>query len=509
MAQNGEWGMWWDVFVPKVVMEERLSRVTDEFTRAVENDAVQIRALQARLQEIEGSTGWKFVLWSRKRFARLFPPNSYRGRLSRLIRRAVHVWLERGSKFLLVAVLKKTGSVLVRWLLFRPSPPPAPATIPFQPPAPAPSPMAVPPVEMEMPPSSLLVPDRPPRPGRQQFCLYTSSQGNYFFQEIRDLLAGGLEELGLAVALREDTDGFGSPDAWHVVLAPHEFFCLGAGPQLGQESLPNRLIIINTEQPSTHWFRLSVPYFPRAQVIWDIDYLSAQRLFYQGWKCRHLALGYVPDFRPFGKKKALPEHYGTCFLEPQVRKRSPLVEPLAIRPIDLVFFGNPTPRRHQFYTAAAALLAKYHCYFHFSDGSRPLLAGKTTCMNTSTVMGLVQRSKILLNIHRDTDLYFEWQRIVMQGLWQKTLVISEPCSPAPPFRPGIDYVEAPLTEIPAKIDYYLSDLRGRQEAQVIAAEGYRTLSRHCRMRDVLGRLVAELGGEEAGNVLALNSRLAA
>jgi hypothetical protein len=307
---------------------------------------------------------------------------------------------------------------------------------------------------------------------------------------MRDLLAAGLEELGQRVDVRSETDGFGSPDAWHVVIAPHEFFHLGAGEQLAQERVPAQFIVINTEQPSTQWFRLSAQYFPHARVIWDIDYLSAHRLFYRGWKCRHLALGYVPDFRPFGKKKDLPTHYGTCFLEPYVRQRSRLSEPLAVRPIDMVFFGSPTMKRQAFYAAAASRFAQYHCYFHFSDHTQPLLAGQTTHMNTATVAGLVQRSKILLNIHRDTDTYFEWQRIVMQGL----------CSPAPPFRPGIDYVEAPLAEIPERVEYYLTDPLGRQEAQAIAAEGHRTLTRDCRMKDVLAPLIAELGiaGAEAG-----------
>src|SRR5262249_43012371 len=140
-----------------------------------------------------------------------------------------------------------------------------------------------------------------------------------------------------------------------------------------------------------------------------------------------------------------------------------------------------------------------HCYFHFTDNSRPLLPGQTTFMNTATVTGLVQRAKILLNVHRDDDLYCEWQRIVMQGVWQKVLVISEPCSPAPPFRPGIDWIEAPLAEIPDKIEYHLSDPRGQKEAQEIATQGYRTLSRDCQMRNVLWPLVSPLvGAGQAG-----------
>jgi hypothetical protein len=144
------------------------------------------------------------------------------------------------------------------------------------------------------------------------------------------------------------------------------------------------------------------------------------------------------------------------------------------------------------------LFARYRSYFYFSDGSKPLLQGQTTHMNTSTVVGLVQRSKILLNIHRDNDRYFESHRIVMHGIWQKALVISEPCSPAPPFRPGIDYIEAPLEEIPRQIEYYLSNPVGRRDAQDIADQGYRTLSRDCQFANVLRPLLAECLGESGG-----------
>jgi hypothetical protein len=485
--------MWWDEFVPKIVMEERLDRVTGEFTRALESEAAEIRLLQARLQEIQESGGWKFVLWSRKTVARLFPPNSLRGRITVVARRAVHVWLDRGSLFLAWAMVRKTFWLLGRRVRISRTVQPAPA--PVAPTISAGGTPTPPSPQVVSPPEAPPVMQQPIAKRKATICLYTSSIGNYFFHEMRDLFAAGLEELGVPVELRCESDGFGGPDAWHVVIAPHEFFHLGAGEQLGQGRLPANFIVINTEQPSTQWFRRSAPFFPHAKVIWDIDYLSSQRLFYQGWNCRHLALGHVADFRPFRKSKDLPDHYGTCFLEPRVRQRSRLMEPLAVRPLDLVFFGNPTPRRHEFFARAASLFANYRCYFHFSDHSQPLLTGQTTYMNTSTVVGLVQRAKILLNVHRDADLYFEWQRIVMQGIWHRTLVLSERCSPAPPFRPGVDYIETPLEEIPARVEYYLSDPVGRQEAQVIATDGQRTLERDCRMRDLLAPLIAEIGVE--------------
>jgi hypothetical protein len=104
----------------------------------------------------------------------------------------------------------------------------------------------------------------------------------------------------------------------------------------------------------------------------------------------------------------------------------------------------------------------------------------------------------VLNIHRDEDLYFESHRIVMHGIWQKALVISDPCSPAPPFRPGIDYVESPLHDIPRQVEYYLSDPLGKREAQEIADQGYRTLARDCELRHVLRALLSEFWPTELG-----------
>ena len=110
-------------------------------------------------------------------------------------------------------------------------------------------------------------------------------------------------------------------------------------------------------------------------------------------------------------------------------------------------------------------------------------------MDTATMIGLAQRAKILINVHHGTDIYFEWQRIVLQGLWQRTLVVSERCSPAPPFRAGIDYVETDLEEILQVIGYYLDDSRGRREAQGIADAGHRTLVQECPLGRFLEMLL--------------------
>jgi len=75
--------------------------------------------------------------------------------------------------------------------------------------------------------------------GPKRFALYTSFEGNYFFHEIRDLIAAGLNELGIEARFRNEREGFDNKADWHLVIAPHEFFELGAGRDLARGKLPN------------------------------------------------------------------------------------------------------------------------------------------------------------------------------------------------------------------------------------------------------------------------------
>lgn len=329
-------------------------------------------------------------------------------------------------------------------------------------------------------------------PECKRFALYSSSRGNYFFHEIRDLMAAGFEELGFEVQLRDENEGFNDENDWHMVIAPHEFFQLGVGQELCRKPLPRSLIVVNTEQPSTKWFALARECFAQAHAIWDIDYQSSELLRSQGLACDYLPLGYVAGFRAFQEIEELPLNYGTVFLEKEIRQHSCLDDAIAHRPMDVTFVGQLTPRREEFFARAASHLAGYRCYLKFGDGANPVIPGATTYMNTATMIGLAQRTKILLNIHRGEEMYFEWHRVVMQGIWQGALVITEPCSDAPPFRAGRDFVEASLAELPETIRYYLSSPEGRQEAETIVARGRKTLMENCQMADLLRARICQL-----------------
>jgi GT2 family glycosyltransferase len=325
-----------------------------------------------------------------------------------------------------------------------------------------------------------------------RFALYTSSLGNYFFHEIRDLIAAGLKDLGITVEVRNERDGFAPRADWHLVIAPHEFFELGAGKDLAAGQWPANLILFNTEQPSSHWLTLSVKHFERAAAIWDIDFDSTLRICKRGYICDYLPLGHVTISALFQEVARLPLIEEIRHLPGDVHDQSGFQQPLASRPIDLLFLGHGSPRRERYFARQAGRLNKFNHFFHKPAAVRPMIPGETTNMNTVVSVGLSQRSKILLNLHHGVDRYFEWHRIVLLGIAQRTLVVTEPCSVAPPFQANIDYVEAPLDELPDRIEYYLGSADGRAEAQRIVEHGFETLTTHCRLSDQLRPLVEQL-----------------
>jgi GT2 family glycosyltransferase/tetratricopeptide (TPR) repeat protein len=325
-----------------------------------------------------------------------------------------------------------------------------------------------------------------------RFVLYTSSHGNYFFHEIRDLLASGLRELGHRVDYRDETRAFDKQADWHMVIAAHEFFELGQGKALAQRKWPVNLILLNTEQPSSHWLKLSAKHFDRAATIWDIDFESSLRICKSGYACDYLALGFVPDGPMFQEVARLPLHDETRCLSSEVRDRPGFGLSFRERPIDVFFLGHGSERRERFFATYAERLNRLRCFLHKPSVMRPLIPGQTTKMNTLTTVGLAQRSKVLLNIHHGSDRYFEWHRLVLLGMAQHALVITEPCSIAPPFRAGRDYVEASLDQLPERIEYYLGSPAGQEEAQQIVENSFETLTKRCLLSDSLKPLVERL-----------------
>ena len=322
------------------------------------------------------------------------------------------------------------------------------------------------------------------------FAVYFSTLGNYFFQEIAHLLHAALTNAGFRSVLR--TDGFGgSANAdFHLVVAPHEFFAHGKGSACFDKSMKDRIFFLNTEQPQTKWFRLAESMFPYVRHIFDMDRQTANVLRSSGHSASHLPLGYVENFAPYTVHADLPVGPETESLSAEVRRWRDIDRPLAERPIDLSFVGEATPRRSAFFASLAPLLEKYETHLRLLPaGSGPWPAGGIPIhRRTRTTAGLSQRSKIVINIHRDQEHYFEWHRIVLMGIWQRALVLTETVTETPPFVAGRDYVQATLDEMPRLIDYYLCNPKGIEEAERIRNSGYEQLKTSCHFPNLMKEL---------------------
>jgi hypothetical protein len=72
-----------------------------------------------------------------------------------------------------------------------------------------------------------------------------------------------------------------------------------------------------------------------------------------------------------------------------------------------------------------------------------------------------------VNIHRDSNGFFEWHRIAKLGMVAGSVVVSEPCPPHPIFKPGTHYLEESGRHILNLIEWLLKTEDGRRHAQTI------------------------------------------
>jgi hypothetical protein len=340
-----------------------------------------------------------------------------------------------------------------------------------------------------------------PRPGgaAPDFALYVNSHGNYFFVELAQLLQAGLQGAGWSCQLRSERDGPAAPARKHLVLAPHEFFFLAEGWRCFDRSYQGRLFLLNTEQTHTKWFRLASRPFFLARHIFDMSQESVRLLRSRGYSASHLRFGFVPGFPLYDGTGPLPLTAETEALPAEVRAWRDADLPLAERPLAVCFFGEATTRRARILAGLAPWLQGVESYLRLKpQGGEPWRAEAVAeDWHTRLSAGLARRSRVLLNLHRNDEPYFEWHRIVLLGLWQRTLVVTEPVADCAPFVPGRDFVQAPASEFARVLEHHLRDPQGIAEAERIRQQGFRTLCETCdfprHLREVWAPFV-ETGG---------------
>jgi hypothetical protein len=267
-------------------------------------------------------------------------------------------------------------------------------------------------------------------------CFVSASGQNVFFAELTELLRGALADAGVETS--SALDHFPAPEDHLVyVVVPHEFTALtdpAAHPTPGQL---RRTVVVNTEQPGTAWFEEAARTAFAAGAAVDINPAGARELRLRGVDARVMPLGY-PEPWDLWRGASAP------------------------RRVDLAFLGGYTPRRAKLLAACAPELAGRRTEIRLADNSRPVAAGSPGFLAGETKWSLLADTKILLNVHRDTTPYFEWQRVV-EAVANGCVVVSEHSLDVAPLEPNVHFVSVSVESIPFVLAELLED-QGRLEA---------------------------------------------
>lgn len=321
----------------------------------------------------------------------------------------------------------------------------------------------------------------------RRISLWTARKGNSFFHEIAHLLSCGLQDAGIPCAsfavdsLEECLQLEDASSAVRLIIAPHEFFHFIPDADLWPLN-GARLWMLNSEQKHTPWFASARSHFDKADLILDMDSEMAEYLRSLGLAVEHVPLLYSPSCHMFDGLEHLPLTPAVEALPGSIRNwtcsADPLGEALAARPLDCCFFGVAGERRSRFFARNAVLFGKLQAYLRLEDRGVPLIYGENSTLSTEAVSSIVRRSKIALNIHQSEYRYFEWHRMILQGIWQGAVVVSEPCTASWPFLPDRDYVTATLEDMPAVLEYLLLSDEGRILAENVRRHAWQTLMAH-------------------------------
>jgi len=295
--------------------------------------------------------------------------------------------------------------------------------------------------------------------------VYYNTEGNAFIREIAEDFVATLREAGQDVVLLDQTAPKDDRRPVCVFVAPHEFFHIGDGRHWAREDILKSAFLFTTEQPQTMWFDRAMPYVLMARGIIDIAWQVTSIFREAGIP----ALFLNPNIRPCARwleeedlrhplVRVLPK---TC-----QRLDAPMLS-YAERPIDISFFGTESEHREKFFTKNAPFFADYDAFLYYRKVESPLIAEGAHAALSRVAGHVSAHSKISVNIHRDSNGFFEWHRIAKLGMVAGSVVVSEPCPPHPIFKPGTHYLEESGRHILNLIEWLLKTEDGRRHAQTI------------------------------------------
>ena len=267
---------------------------------------------------------------------------------------------------------------------------------------------------------------------------------NHFFLELVGALRDELEGMGARTSLHWATFPPPRDDLVYALIPPHEYFTLMHGRVGPDDDVLKRTIFICAEQPGSSWFEWNAELAPRAGALFDINPLAVREYRDLGLAAEHLQLGWTSRWDHLANDRE--------------------------RDIDVLFMGCASKRRLEYLSQYASTLWHRNCHYLLSDNSRPNWAASGTYVADDGKWDLLNRSKILINLHQDEIPYFEWLRIV-QAMANGCVVVSEHSLDYAPLEPGTHFLAGRPESLGLLADLLLDDGHRRWEMQR-AAHGF-------------------------------------
>jgi glycosyltransferase involved in cell wall biosynthesis len=299
--------------------------------------------------------------------------------------------------------------------------------------------------------------------------LFVTSKSNLFIREIAQLLCAGFRAAGCDAQLLLDQIPLEKTesDKIQIVVTPHEFFNLFLNYELSPEKIrriTNHVFLLSTEQPESEWFDSNLVMAPHACAMLDIHLSGVAAYRARGLPCFHLPLGYHP------------------LLEQRDQSGN------SRRDVDVCVLAAMTDRREEFIAANADWFAARNCHLRLV----PLGFAKTettrSYLPAATRNALLQRTKILLNLHYSELPYFEWHRALV-ALANRCCLITESCEGLAPLVPGEHLVIARAEHLTACCEYYLEH---EDERQAMAEAAYDFVRKSFTQKDNCRALLEQI-----------------
>jgi hypothetical protein len=286
---------------------------------------------------------------------------------------------------------------------------------------------------------------------------------NLFFSEIVEALRKEAESLAVATSVHLGTFPPPQPKRVYVLVPAHEYFTLMQGRHAPSVDTLKRTVFISAEQPGTSHFADNLVLAPRAGAILDINAHAVAAYRAAGVPAQHLQLGWTSSWDHLSERE---------------------------RDIDVLFMGCFSDRRAAALASYAKTLFRRRTCYVLSDNSKPNWVPSESFRIDEEKWDLLGRAKVILNIHQDENLYFEWLRVV-QAISNGAVVVSDQSVAHAPLVPGRHFLAGRLETLGLLTSLLLDDGDKRWRIQT---EAYRMLRQELPLRAGVQKLIEAAAG---------------